>query len=148
MFWNRGVRQLGNDLFRYHCRELELAFNFSVSALIICSLLIPASHTFHLVWMYFGLAGGFLFILIQLVLLVDLSHSWSEAWVEKMEKASTSGRSRCWWVFPRTWAAPSLLWVRIRSEWEDKLFPGVREFTKRNTSNSTMSRRSSLVLHL
>jgi hypothetical protein len=31
-------------------------------------------------WMYFGLVGGLLFILIQLVLIIDLAHSWAEAW--------------------------------------------------------------------
>ena len=35
--------------------------------------------------MYFGLIGAFLFILIQLVLLVDFAHSWNSAWVERME---------------------------------------------------------------
>lgn len=48
--------------------------------------------------MYFGLTGGFLFILIQLVLLVDLAHYLSETWVEKMEKASSPCASRCWYV--------------------------------------------------
>jgi len=30
--------------------------------------------------MYVGMAGGFLFILIQLVLLIDFAYSWSEKW--------------------------------------------------------------------
>jgi hypothetical protein len=33
-------------------------------------------------WMYFGLAGAFLFILVQLVLIVDFAHSWAEHWQE------------------------------------------------------------------
>ena len=33
-------------------------------------------------WMYFGLAGAFLFILVQLVLIVDFGHSWAEHWQE------------------------------------------------------------------
>lgn len=37
-------------------------------------------------WMYVGLIGAFLFILVQLILLVDFAHSWNETWVEKMEE--------------------------------------------------------------
>jgi hypothetical protein len=31
-------------------------------------------------WMYFGLIGGLLFIVIQLFLLVDFGHAWNELW--------------------------------------------------------------------
>ena len=41
--------------------------------------------TFGEVWMYFGMIGGFLFILIQLILIVDFAHSWAECWVDKYE---------------------------------------------------------------
>ncbi|CAH3104182.1 unnamed protein product [Porites lobata] len=41
------------------------------------------------VWLYFGLIGAFLFILIQLVLLVDFAHSWNSAWVENMEETGS-----------------------------------------------------------
>uniref|UniRef100_A0A4W3IM51 Serine incorporator 3 n=1 Tax=Callorhinchus milii TaxID=7868 RepID=A0A4W3IM51_CALMI len=41
-----------------------------------------------------GAAGAFLFILIQLVLLVDFAHSWNESWVGKME----DGNSRFWYA--------------------------------------------------
>jgi len=39
------------------------------------------------VWMYFGMIGGFLFIIIQLILIVDFAHSWAEAWVRNMEES-------------------------------------------------------------
>ncbi|XP_070600790.1 serine incorporator 3 [Erythrolamprus reginae] len=42
----------------------------------------------------FGTAGAFLFILIQLLLLVDFAHSWNESWLERME----DGNSRCWYA--------------------------------------------------
>ncbi|KYO42152.1 hypothetical protein Y1Q_0002782 [Alligator mississippiensis] len=45
-------------------------------------------------WFAIGSAGAFCFILIQLVLLVDLAHSWNESWVERMEE----GNSRCWYA--------------------------------------------------
>jgi len=37
------------------------------------------------VWGYFGLIGGFLFLLIQMILLVDFSHCWSESWMAKYQ---------------------------------------------------------------
>lgn len=46
------------------------------------------------VWMYFGIVGGFLFILIQLILMLDFAHSWAESWVEKME----NDESKWWYV--------------------------------------------------
>lgn len=59
--------------------------------LIVGAFFIPTG-TFVEVWMYFGLIGAFLFILIQLVLLVDFAHSWNSSWVEKMEE----GGSKVW----------------------------------------------------
>lgn len=44
-----------------------------------------------MVWMYFGMIGGFLFILIQLVLIVDFAHSWAEAWVGNFEETESRG---------------------------------------------------------
>ncbi len=46
------------------------------------------------VWMYFGIIGAFLFIFIQLVLIIDFAHSWAEVWVGKYEETE----SRNWLV--------------------------------------------------
>ncbi|XP_078094079.1 serine incorporator 1-like [Mustelus asterias] len=50
--------------------------------------------TFTTVWFYFGVVGAFCFILIQLILLVDFAHSWSQAWVQNME----DGNPKCWFA--------------------------------------------------
>lgn len=47
--------------------------------------------TFGEVWMYFGMIGGFLFILIQLILIIDFAHSWAEAWVGYYEETDSKG---------------------------------------------------------
>ncbi|XP_052222508.1 serine incorporator 1-like [Dreissena polymorpha] len=44
-------------------------------------------------WMWIGLIGGFLFILIQLILLIDFAHGWSESWVEQYEETE----AKCWY---------------------------------------------------
>uniref|UniRef100_A0AAR2LM68 Serine incorporator 2 n=1 Tax=Pygocentrus nattereri TaxID=42514 RepID=A0AAR2LM68_PYGNA len=49
--------------------------------------------TFHNVWFYFGIVGSFMFILIQLILLIDFAHSWNEVWVRNAEE----GNSKCWY---------------------------------------------------
>ncbi|RUS83458.1 hypothetical protein EGW08_008774 [Elysia chlorotica] len=41
------------------------------------------------VWMVIGMMGAFLFILIQLVLIVDFAHGWAENWVDKYEETES-----------------------------------------------------------
>ncbi|NWU44198.1 SERC2 protein, partial [Hylia prasina] len=43
------------------------------------------------VWFYFGVVGSFLFILIQLVLLIDLAHSWSQRWLRSADEGNAKG---------------------------------------------------------
>lgn len=47
--------------------------------------------SFGTTWMYFGMIGGFLFIGIQLILIVDFAHSWAESWVAKYEEDESRG---------------------------------------------------------
>ncbi|XP_076012899.1 serine incorporator 1 [Genypterus blacodes] len=42
-------------------------------------------------WFVVGVSGAFFFIVIQLLLLVDFTHSWNESWGEKMEKGNSKG---------------------------------------------------------
>lgn len=46
------------------------------------------------VWYYFGAVGSFIFILMQLILLVDFAHTWNQSWVENAE----NGNSKCWYA--------------------------------------------------
>lgn len=43
---------------------------------------------FYAGWGWFALVGAFFFMIVQLILLVDFAHSWSESWVAKSEDGS------------------------------------------------------------
>lgn len=58
-------------------------------AAIIGAFFIPETGGFSGTWMVFGIIGGFLFIMIQLILIVDFAHSWAESWVEKLEETES-----------------------------------------------------------
>jgi hypothetical protein len=40
-------------------------------------------------WMYIGMIGGLIFIIIQLILIIDFAHSWAEAWVTNYEETDS-----------------------------------------------------------
>uniref|UniRef100_A0A480RL00 Serine incorporator 2 isoform 1 n=1 Tax=Sus scrofa TaxID=9823 RepID=A0A480RL00_PIG len=50
--------------------------------------------SFSNIWFYFGVAGSFVFFLIQLVLLIDFAHSWNQRWLGKAEECD----SRAWYA--------------------------------------------------
>lgn len=53
------------------------------------------------VWFYFGIVGSFMFILIQLILLIDFAHSWNEVWVRNAEEGNSKG-----WFFGKAGNLP------------------------------------------
>ncbi|XP_038661507.1 serine incorporator 5 [Scyliorhinus canicula] len=53
---------------------------------------IPDQDTFHKAWLYIGAAGAFLFILIQLVLLVEFAHKWNKTWW------AGTANNKCWYA--------------------------------------------------
>merc|ERR1719394_2219371 len=55
----------------------------------IGAFFIPHGH-FGPTWMYFGMVGGFMFIIIQLVLIIDFAHSWAESWGEYNKQSNDS----------------------------------------------------------
>lgn len=57
-----------------------------LAGIAVGAFFIPEAQTFGTVWMYFGMIGGFIFILIQLILIIDFAHSWAEFWVDKYEE--------------------------------------------------------------
>lgn len=59
-------------------------------ALIVLSFLIPES--FYQVWSYIAFFGAMLFVLLGLILLVDLAHTWAEYCVSQIEEYD----SRAW----------------------------------------------------
>ena len=54
---------------------------------------LPNAELLTKIWMYVGLTGGFMFILIQVILVIDFGHSWSVSWAEKMDTLDT----KCWY---------------------------------------------------
>lgn len=59
-----------------------------VVGLVVGAFFIPPQ-PFGTIWMVFGMIGGFLFIIIQLVLLVDFAHAWNESWTAAYEETES-----------------------------------------------------------
>ncbi|XP_053600777.1 probable serine incorporator isoform X3 [Plodia interpunctella] len=57
---------------------------------IIGAFFIPEGQ-FAATWMVFGMIGGFCFIIIQLILIIDFAHSWAERWVSNYEESQSRG---------------------------------------------------------
>ncbi|VDP07612.1 unnamed protein product [Soboliphyme baturini] len=62
----------------------------SLIALAVGAFYIPYGD-FSVAWMYIGMLGGFLFILVQLILIIDFVYAWAEGWMQKYEE--TDNRS-------------------------------------------------------
>ncbi|KAJ8267687.1 hypothetical protein COCON_G00128590 [Conger conger] len=69
-------------------------FKFMILVGITVGAFFIPDGTFNTVWFYFGMVGSFIFILIQLILLVDFAHTWNETWVGKAEE----GNTKCWFA--------------------------------------------------
>ncbi|KAM8789234.1 serine incorporator 2 [Rhynchonycteris naso] len=69
-------------------------FKFLVFLGITVGAFYIPDESFSNIWFYFGVVGSFLFILIQLVLIIDFAHSWNQQWLGKAEECD----SRAWYA--------------------------------------------------
>uniref|UniRef100_A0A182VWX8 Serine incorporator 1 n=1 Tax=Anopheles minimus TaxID=112268 RepID=A0A182VWX8_9DIPT len=61
-----------------------------VIAIAIGAFFIPETG-FGPAWMWVGMIGGFAFILVQLVYIIDFAHNWAEVWVSNYEDEESRG---------------------------------------------------------
>ncbi|GFR19307.1 serine incorporator 5 [Trichonephila clavata] len=72
-------------------------FKFFILCLLCAGIfLIPSEYVNHFgrIWMYISMCGAAVFIIIQLMLIVDFAHAWTDNWLQKV----SNGGSRCWFV--------------------------------------------------
>ncbi|XP_053310414.1 serine incorporator 2 [Spea bombifrons] len=69
-------------------------FKFLILVGITVGAFFIPNGAFAQVWYYFGMVGAFLFILVQLILIIDLAHSWSQSWLQLAE----DGNTKCWYA--------------------------------------------------
>ncbi|XP_075459961.1 serine incorporator 2 [Ascaphus truei] len=69
-------------------------FKFLILVGITVGAFFIPNGAFTTVWYYFGMVGGFFFILVQLILIIDFAHSWSQSWLQRAD----DGNTRCWYA--------------------------------------------------
>ncbi|UMM36247.1 hypothetical protein L5515_008496 [Caenorhabditis briggsae] len=65
-------------------------FKYMILGLMIVGFFFIRSESLATPLMYIGLLGGFMFILIQLILIVDFAHSLAEAWLTSYEESESN----------------------------------------------------------
>jgi len=66
-----------------------------IFALTFATFYIPKKTGFFRVWMYLSLLGGFMFVMFQIILVIDFGHSWSLTWAERLE---TGHMTKLWYI--------------------------------------------------
>lgn len=69
-----------------------------LSLLTFLFLFIPHSEYAGEVWTFFGLNGGFAFIILQFVLLIDFVHAWNISCVERLEASTNYAQAKIWYI--------------------------------------------------
>ncbi|XP_075247582.1 serine incorporator 3-like [Convolutriloba macropyga] len=59
---------------------------------IVGVFFIPTTDAFYMTLYVMGLIGGFVFICVQILMLIDFAHAWNESWVGRMEDTD----NKCW----------------------------------------------------
>ena len=68
-----------------------------LTVFIFAFLFFPHSEYTGEIWTFFGLNGGFAFIILQFILLIDFAHSWNTTCVQKLEKSNSYHRAKFWY---------------------------------------------------
>lgn len=84
---NTEMKHSCHHIFRFWAIKILIFIAIGVGAFFI-----PRG-SFGQAWMIVGLIGAFLFLIIQLILLIDFAHGWAESWVEKYEETE----SKCYY---------------------------------------------------
>lgn len=95
-FFLMALMMIGVKSSRDHRAGIQNGF-WGVKYLLVIGGLIGAffipEGAFGPTWMYVGMFGGFAFIVVQLILIVDFAHTWAESWVSNLEESG----SRKWY---------------------------------------------------